>query len=212
MRARLILVAVVTTVLMTPGAAHAKGPDQATIDGVGMPAPVSIDGIEGSNDDLGTLADLSGLWPATYAQRPDPMLPAAPTEDLGPKLVITWRVPDGGPTPGSVRQELYLYAEGGPLTYTAPDQPVLGSERTAGGWFRTPTALQPSWETFALPDRTTLEAAARPATSPASPASERGDGPPLLPWVVVAFAAALGASAVIASRVTFARRVRVGST
>ena len=212
MRARVFLVVVVLTVLLVPGTAHAKGPDRATIDGAGMATPISVEGKEGSYDDLSVLADLSGLWPAAYPQRPDPMLPAAPTEDLGPKLVITWRVPDGGPTPDVVRQDLYLYAEGGPLTYMAPDQPLLGGQRTAGGWFRTPTHLQPRWATFDLPDRTTLEATARPATSPAPPATERGDGPQLLPWVVVVFAAALSASALIASRVTIARRVRVGST
>ena len=150
-----------------PGVAHAKGPDQATIDGAGMVAPISVDGTEGSDDDLGTLVELAGLLPAVFGQTPDPMLAAAPKEGLGPKLVITWRLPDGGPTPGSVQQELYLYAEGGPLTYTAPDQPFMGGDRTTGGWFRTPTALQPRWETLGLPTQTTLECgrSTRPAAT-----------------------------------------------
>ena len=211
MRARVFLVVVLLTVLLVPSAAHAKGPDQATIDGAGMATPVSIAGTEGSGDDLGTLADVSGLWPATYAQRPDPMVTAAPTKDLGPKLVITWRIPDGGPSPASVRQELYLYAEGGPLTYTAPNQPLMGSERTTGGWFRTPSALQPRWETFDLPTRATLESAARPAASDAASTSARGGGQPAVPWIVVV-GAALCAGALIGSRRTSARRVRVGST
>ena len=71
------------------------------------------------------------------------MLAAAPKEELGPKLVITWRLPDGGPAPRSVQQELYLYAEGGPLTYTAPDQPFMGGDRTTGGWFGTRSPSRP---------------------------------------------------------------------
>ena len=65
MRARVFL-AVVFAVLMVPGVAQAKGPDQATIDGDGMVAPMSIGGAEGQDDDLGTLVELAGLWPAAF--------------------------------------------------------------------------------------------------------------------------------------------------
>ena len=159
MRARVFLVVVFLTVLLVPSVAHAKGPDQATIDGAGMAAPISIDGTEGSDDDLGTLADVSGLWPATYAQRPDPMLAAAPTE--GPGSEAGDHVEDPGrrtrPRRRSDRSSTCT-RRAGPLTYTAPDQPLMGSERTTGGWFRTPSVLQPRWETFDLPTRATLEA------------------------------------------------------
>ena len=229
MRARVFL-AVLFAVLMVPGVAGAKGPDQATIDGEGMVAPVSVDGTEGQNDDLSTLADVAGLWPAAYPQTPDPMLAEEPTGDLGPKLEITWRLPGGGPMPASVTQELYLYAEGGPLTYTPPGQELVEGGLTSGGWYRTPTRLLPMWETFDLPDRATLEGAASgasgaapadratpegatsPAPAPVSPVSDADGGLPLWPGIVALIAAGLGAVAAIASRGTFGRRVRVGST
>jgi hypothetical protein len=209
MRVRLFL-AVFLAVLMVPGAAHAKGPDQATIDGEGMVAPMSVDGTEGAHDDLGTLADVAGLWPAVYGQRPDPMLAEAPKEDLGPKLVITWRLPDGGTTPDSIRQELYLYAEGGPVTFTPADQPFL-DQRTTGGWFRTPTAIQAGWETLGLPDRSVLEGAATSATSSPPPARDASTGLGLWPAMGV-IGVGLVVLAVVAARMTSDRRVRVGST
>ena len=150
MRVRVFL-AVIFALLIIPAVAHAKGPDQATIDGTGMTAPASISGTEGASGDLSTLVELAGLFPAAMGQTPDPMLATAPDELLGPKLSITWRIPDGDPTPGTVRQDLYLYAAGGPLTYTAPGQQFLGSERTRGGWFRTPAALRSRWAVFELP-------------------------------------------------------------
>ena len=92
MRARVFL-ALVIAVLLVPGVAHAKGPDLATIDGAGMAAPIAIAGVEGEDDDLAALVELAGLFPALFGQQPDPMLAAAPEEALGPKLVITWRLP-----------------------------------------------------------------------------------------------------------------------
>ena len=49
----------------------------------------------------------------------------------------------------------------------------MGGERTTGGWFRTPPALQPRWEAFDLPARTTLEGAADRAAEPAPPSTRR---------------------------------------
>ena len=191
MRARVFL-ALVIAVLLVPGVAHAKGPDLATIDGAGMATPITIAGMEGQDDDLGALVELAGLFPALFGQQPDPMLAAAPKEALGPKLVITWRLPDGGPSPSSVQQELYLYAEGGPLTYTAPDQPVMDGDRTTGGWFRTPPALQPGWEAFDLPARTTLEGAATAGSEPVAARSTRDAAGASSPWPGVGVAAVVG--------------------
>lgn len=224
MRARVFLV-VFLTVLLLPGVAHAKGPDQATVEGDGLVTPMSFSGKEGSQDDLGKLADVAGLWPAAYPQTPDPMLLEAPKEKLGPKLVITWRLPDGGPSPSFVEQELYLDAAGGPLTYTPPDQPLPGGGATTGGWFRTPKALQPTWETLGLPTKSALAskpAPAQPATKPApsppkeaapskvAPATSDGGSDLVLGQVIAVLAVA--AIALVASRMTFGRRVRVGST
>jgi hypothetical protein len=210
MRVRVFL-AVIFALLIIPAVAHAKGPDQATIDGTGMTAPASISVTEGASGDLSTLVELAGLFPAAIGQTPDPMLATAPGELLGPKLTITWRIPDGDPTPGTVRQDLYLYAEGGPLTYTAPGQLFLGSERTRGGWFRTPAALRSRWAVFGLPARTALEAGARPpaasSTRPSSSDSRRG-----WPLIAVIAAAVVCSVALTTYRVTSRRRGRVGAT
>ena len=115
---------------------------------------MSFEGTEGSQDDLSTLADVAGLWPAVYTQTPDPMLPEAPKEELGPKLVITWRLPDGGPTPGFVRAgPLPLRRGRTPDLHPAGPSRSWAAGRTTGGWFRTPTALQPRWETLGLPTK-----------------------------------------------------------
>jgi hypothetical protein len=175
-----------------------------------MIVPVSIRGTEGASGDLSTLVKLAGLFPAAFGQTPDPMLASAPDERLGPKLSITWRVPDGDPTPSTVRQELYLYAEGGPLTYTVPGQTFLGSERTRGGWFRTPAALRSRWAVFGLPARTALEAAARPTAALSTGRSGSGSGGPW-PLIAVITAAVLCGVALTTFRVT-SRRGRVGAT
>src|SRR6266511_210530 len=100
---------------LAPTAALAKGASAGTIDG----------GEPGSGTDLGTLADLSGLFPAMFGQSPDPMLDASPTpaERLGPRYTITWTIPDGIGTAKKVRQDVYPYAAGAPVTYTKPGQP-----------------------------------------------------------------------------------------
>jgi hypothetical protein len=206
-----VFLAVIFALLIIPAVAHAKGPDQATIDGTGMTAPVSITGTEGASGDLSTLVELAGLFPAAMGQTPDPMLATAPDELLGPKLSITWRIPDGDPSPGTVRQDLYLYAKGGPLTYTAPGQPFLGSERTRGGWFRTPGALRSRWAVFELPAATTLEAAARPtAALPTRPSGSAGR--PSWPLIAVIAAAVVCGVALTTFRVTSRHRRRVGAT
>ena len=138
------------------------------------------------------------------------MLAAAPDEVLGPKLSITWRIPDGDPTPGTVRQDLYLYAEGGPLTYTAPGQQFLGSERTRGGWFRTLAALR-RWAVFGLPAGTALEAAARPTAALSTRPSGSG-GRRSWPLIAVIAVAVVGGVALTTFRVTSHRRGRVGAS
>jgi hypothetical protein len=206
-----VFLAVIFALLIIPAVAHAKGPDQATIDGTGMTAPASISGTEGASGDLSTLVELAGLFPAAMGQTPDPMLATAPDELLGPKLSITWRIPDGDPTPGTVRQDLYLYAEGGPLTYTAPGQQFLGSERTRGGWFRTPAALRSRWAGFGLPAGTALEASARPTAALSTRPSGSG-GRRSWPLIAVIAAAVVCGVALTTFRVPSRRRGRVDAT
>src|SRR5262245_16510643 len=158
----LVLVALATALtLLAPTAALAKGASAATIDGSGPGGPgngpngpiiLRGNGEPGSGTDLGTLADLSGLFPAMFGQSPDPMLHAAPTKRLGPRYTITWTIPDGSGTAKKIRQDVYPYAAGGPVTYTKPGQPVF-DQTTKGGWYKASDDLRQQLITLGLPNR-----------------------------------------------------------
>ena len=142
-RRALVFIATVGLVLLAwAEPALAKGPDQATISGPGLVRPIVVSGLgePGSTDKLGELADGSGLFLAMFG--PDGssgqrLASEAPAGVLGPKYDLTYRVPDGTPTGGLVRQDLYPQAAGGPVTHTEAGQAVFGT-RTSGGWYRAP--------------------------------------------------------------------------
>jgi hypothetical protein len=121
--------------LAVPATAAAKGPDQATITGPGLDAPISISGTEGSGD-LGLLVQQTGFFPAAFHQSPDPMLGKQPLARLGPRYLIVYRVPGPYGKADTLRQDLYPYAAGGPVSYWAPGQRFWGQESTRGGWYR----------------------------------------------------------------------------
>jgi hypothetical protein len=190
------IAAAVTLLALAPTAAVAKGASAATIDGGGPgglgngpSGPITLrgDGEPGSGTDLGSLADVSGLFPAMFGQSPDPMLDAAPTTRLGPHATITWTIPDGNGTAKKVRQEVYPYAAGGPVTYTKPGQPVF-DQTTRGGWYRSSDSLRQQLTSLGLPDKAPL--AARGGASAASAAGGSSASPaPARPAVAAAPAA-----------------------
>ncbi len=162
MKTRILVLAAFAAALMllAPTAALAKGASAATIDGSGPGGPITLrgDGEPGSGTDLGTLADLSGLFPAMFGQSPDPMLDAAPTKRLGPHYTITWTIPDGSDTAKKIRQDLYPYATGGPVTYTKPGQPVF-DQTTRGGWYEASDDLRQHLISLGLPNKAPMAAA-----------------------------------------------------
>jgi hypothetical protein len=197
------IVAAVTLLALAPTAAVAKGASAATIDGSGPgglgngpngPITLRGDGEPGSDTDIGALADLSGLFPAMFGQSPDPMLDAAPTKRLGRRCTITWTIPDGRGTAKKVRQHVYPYAAGGPVTYTKPGQPVF-DQTTRGGWYRASDSLRERLISLGLPNKAPLAAASRGRSvagaaggSSASPAPARpavAAAPAVWPRVVV---------------------------
>jgi hypothetical protein len=200
MRVRIfaIAIAIVLAVLLAPATAHAKGPNAATIDGAGLTAPIPVDH-GGGERGLSTLIDQTGFFSATFREQPDPMLDAAPTQDLGPMLVVSWNVPSGQTTADTIRQEVYPYAAGGPVVYTAPGQSFLQSERTRGGWYRAPAALTATLTQLGVPARAELEGAVRSA-APATRVVSDGGSTSLLPVVLVIVAAAMIASVAIVTR------------
>jgi hypothetical protein len=187
MKSRALVLAALAAALtlLAPTAALAKGPSAATIEATGPgglsngPIVVRGDGEPGSGTELGTLADLSGLFPAMFGQSPDPMLDTAPASQLGPRYTITWTIPDGSDTAKKVRQDVYPYAAGGPVTYTKPGQPVF-DQTTSGGWYKAPDGLREHLISLGLPGKAPAVAVSNggPAGSPvarssASPAPAR---------------------------------------
>ena len=146
--------------LALAGAAQAKGPDKATIDGPGLAKPVVLNGDSESASQAASpffrfVQDV-GFFPAVFPQAPNPMLPARPKGTLGPRYTVVYRVP--GPDRGlfSLIQDLYPYAAGGPVTYMPAGQLIFGM-KTLGGWYQ------------ASPDaRTRIVSLGLPASTPGS--------------------------------------------
>ena len=90
---------IVAAALVLPAAAFAKGPSEALVTGPGIDddnglaiAPLG-DGAD--------LTNLSGFFPASFGQSPDPMLDSPPEGTLGPKYRIRYTVP--GPSGWTTR-------------------------------------------------------------------------------------------------------------
>lgn len=159
---RKLVVALACATLVAPAAAAAKGPSAATVqgdglDGGGMGFTSGRGGDPSSGSPLARLTEGAGLFPAVFGQTPSPMEPGRPKGDLGPRYTITYTVPGGSGTVFRIRQDLYPYAAGGAVTYTAPGQPIFDS-KTAGGWFLALPDLKPLLVEHGLP-------ATRPAGS-----------------------------------------------
>jgi hypothetical protein len=183
-RAFAVLGGAALVLLAGAGPAAAKGPSSGEISGPGIDEPIVLE--PEPESDGAMLGDELGFFAAAFQQQPDPMLADAPTDDLGPKLTITWTVPDGEGTPATITQDLYLYAAGGPLTFT-PEQSLWPGQDVQGGWFRAPDDVVATLVGLGVPGRADLEQAAPPddieARAAAATRSDTGSGDPwpLLP-------------------------------
>jgi len=137
------------------------------------PIVVSGYGEPGSVGNVGELADGSGLFLVMFGSNSSDqkLLTEAPTAQLGPKFLLSYRVPDATEAGSTVRQDLYPQAAGGPLTYTEPGQAVFGT-RTSGGWYQTP----PSFGRVLVHLGVSTSAIGQPQPASA-PTAQRG-GPP----------------------------------
>ena len=177
------LMLILAAALVLPAAAFAKGPSEAVVTGPGIDDPGGVAlALSGDGADLTTL---SGFFPATFGQSPDPMLESAPEGTLGPKYRITYTVPGPSGTDDTILQDVYPFAEPSPVTYTPPGQTFFSTERTRGGWFVSTAGL-----------RNVLVHAGLPAQPPAGGDTGGGDRT-LWPWIVGALGllAALGCAA-----------------
>jgi hypothetical protein len=110
--------------------------------------------------------------------------------DLGPKYVVTYRF-DFGPSTADdvIRQDLYPYAEGGPVTYTPPGQQFTTEEFDApipSGWYQTTPAFFDFLVENGLPATNPVGGAAKPAPriEPAADAAPANQPAPWA-WVIV---------------------------
>jgi hypothetical protein len=123
--------------LIAPGVAAAKGPSAATISGPGLKHAIAINGYgEGdASSPLGILVTQGGFFQQAYQQTPSMTTAARPQRRLGPRYKVTYTLP-GPSNESKLRQDLYPYATGGPVTYMAPGQTFWETNSTPGGWFR----------------------------------------------------------------------------
>jgi hypothetical protein len=170
---RRVTAMVVLAILLAavPTAAQAKGASAATISGGGPgglpggPIDLKGDGEPGSGTDLANLAEASGVFALLFEDSSSGALATAPPGARGPRYTITWTFPNGAGNENKVRQSVWPYAAGGPLTFMASGQPVLDTT-TRGGWHRAGDDLRMSLIALGLPRRGAL---ALPATAPATP-------------------------------------------
>jgi hypothetical protein len=187
-RRTLAVLAIAVLLVAVPTAAQAKGASAATISGGGpggLPGgPITLkgDGEPGSGTDLANLADQAGVFTLLFDDGSGGELEAVPTGRRGPRYTITWTFPNGQGTDDTVRQSVWPYAAGGPLTYMASGQPVLES-RTKGGWYRASDSLRQNLISLGLPERQPLAA---PAPAPAAALAPEPAAPAPAVWPRVA--------------------------
>jgi hypothetical protein len=194
MKPRVLAVAALAALLLAiPTAAQAKGATSATISGGGpggLPGgPITLkgNGEPGTSTDLGMLAEGSGLYTVVFDSGTNAILPAAPTDRLGPRYTITWTFPDPeGGKDRKVIQHVYPYAAGGPVTFMPPGQPVLDMT-TSGGWYQGFDGFRTQLIELGLPNHKPLAPATKPATPKPAPANPQptpaaAPAPPAPAW------------------------------
>lgn len=205
-RPLVVMASVGIAVLAWASPVMAKGPDQATITGPGLDAPIVVAGYgePGAGNALGELADGSGLFLMMFgtAGTGQSVLSEAPAGALGPKFAIDYRVPDGSPTGFIVRQDLYPLASRGPVTYTEGGQTAFGMT-IVGGWYETPAGFRGLLERLGVPS--TPDAVLAPPAAQPQPEPDRSPSSRTAPWVPIA-AATLVLLLLVVAGVLFGRR------
>jgi hypothetical protein len=118
--------------VITPSEAAVTGAVSLTVTGPGIPfaAPVEVSGAI-LPDEWARIE--TGLGAALPGGDPTPLSADPPAGSLGPHHTLWWQMMTGTGKTTSVRQDLYLHADGGPLVYTPVGQPLWGGV-TRGGW------------------------------------------------------------------------------
>lgn len=142
------------TLILIAVPALAKGPASATITGPGIDEPIELfdqrQPEQVMHEHIVDLIKQTGLWYATPTlERIDQ------PGGLGEPVTLSWV--NMGP-PGlseqerTIRQVIYLHADGGPVIETPEGQPGLeGWGGDVTGWFRAPTELIDTVREFGVP-------------------------------------------------------------
>jgi len=142
------------TLILIAVPALAKGPSSATVTGPGINEPIELFDQHRHEpqmtEDIVELIEQTGLWYAT----PD-LDRIDPPGHLGEPLTLSWV--NMGP-PGlseqerTIRQVIYLHADGGPVIETPEGQPGLeGWGGDVTGWFRAPAGLPDTLQSLGVP-------------------------------------------------------------
>jgi hypothetical protein len=202
MRTRIgvVIALVVGTAVLGAGSAEAKGPSGGTISGPGIDDPRRFD----LDSATARLMEEAGFMYALFAQTPDPMLVEQPPGALGPRYALAWELPGPDATVDVVVQDLYPYAERGPLLYTDPGATFYGTETAHGGWFQAPDRLVTTLQSLGLPAAEVASGEARDARAVAAvPVADRRGSGSDPPWL------GIGASLVVViAAVVVVHRVR----
>jgi hypothetical protein len=89
--------------------------------------------------------------------------------DLGPRYLVTYRFDHG--SDGFVRQDLFPYTKGGPVTYTPPGQEVTAGVNVSitAGWYQSSLGFFHYLADHGLPDRNPVASVATPERAPGTP-------------------------------------------
>jgi len=160
-------------VMVLAGTAFAKGPGQEVfgqllVAGPGLSTPIHLEGVlafgpygeqatapDADSRDFSAFVLGSGLIPSDTGY-----FGLEPTGDLGPRYVVTVRLTK--PDAASVTQDLYPFADGGPVFFNRPGQTGLYGGRLLPAWWYPPAGVLNVLTARGLP----ASASALPAPAP----------------------------------------------
>lgn len=166
MKLRIILATTLGVVLaLAPAAASAKGPRDAELTGPGLDEPIRLDRdvrAPGQMTEVTELTELTGLFSAFSFPARTALTPTAPPGELGPRYVATYHLV-GPEDDVPIRQELYPFAERGPVVFTPSGQSLYGMGPSEGGWQQANPSLTRFLVSAGIPTPAELELRQRPA-------------------------------------------------
>jgi hypothetical protein len=186
----------VATVLS--GAAIAKGPSQAVIEGPGLahPIPLRDPSSRTIGPYLASMVQESGFWDRLWCRHCRSRL-ARPAGVLGPRYTVHYTMTLEGHPSSQIIQYVYPYADPRPVTYMPGGQPYWRSgQKTTGGWYVTRPRLRQLLIEIGLP-----ATAPQVTPNPAALATTRaGGGSSVFPILIALGFALAGASVILMVR------------